>query len=86
MASQANVYTSCTAQSWFTEKARISTGSTTVTFQVLLSPGFSDTIYSAALQIPANTVFDTYVGIGNKVTIVGANFTAEETGSQARTL
>ena len=86
MASQANVYTSCTNQQWFTDKARVATGNTAVTFQVFLAPAFTDTIYSTAIQIPSGLTYDTYVGLGNKVTIVGANFTAEETGSQARTL
>lgn len=85
MASQANVYTVANAQPWYTDKARINTGNTAVTFNVYLAPAFTDTIYSANVQVPPSNSYDTYVGIGNRITINGANFTAEETGSQGRT-
>lgn len=81
MASQANVYTSVSAQAWYTDKCRISTGNTAVTFNVSLSPGFTDTIYGNATQVPPNNIRDVYVGVGNKLTISGANFTAQEVGT-----
>lgn len=81
MASQANVYTSVSAQAWYTDKAMISTGNTAVTYNVALYPGFSDTIYSNAVVIPAYDSQYVYVGVGNKLTVTGANFTAAEAGT-----
>ena len=81
MASQANVYTSVSAQAWYTDKALISTGNTAVTYNVALYPGFSDTIYSNAVVIPAFSYEYVYVGVGNKLTITGSNFTASESGT-----
>lgn len=81
MASQANVYTSVSAQAWFTDKAQISTGNTSVTYNVALAPGFTDTIYSNAVVIPAFDNTYVYVGVGNKLTITGSNFTAAEAGT-----
>ncbi len=93
---QANVYTSASAQAWFTDKARISTGNTAVTFQVdavqltYVNPATGNTanvgtpvgnIYSAAVSVPANSRQDIYVGVGNKLTITGANFTVQELGT-----
>ncbi len=94
--SQANVYTSASAQAWYTDKARISTGNTAVTFQVegvqltYVSPANGNTanvgtpvgnIYSNAVSVPANSRQDIYVGVGNKLTITGANFTVQELGT-----
>lgn len=94
--SQANVYTSASAQAWYTDKARISTGNTAVTFQVeavqltYVSPINGNTanagtavgnIYSNAVSVPANSRQDIYVGVGNKLTISGANFTVQELGT-----
>jgi hypothetical protein len=81
MASQANVYTTVSAQAWYTDKALISTGNTSVTYNVALYPGFSDTIYSNAVVVPANSFEYVYVGVGNKLTVTGANFTASEAGT-----
>ena len=81
MSSQANVYTTVSAQAWYTDKCRISTGATAVTYNVALSPGFTDTIYSAATQISPYNMQDVFVGVGNQLTINGANFTAQEVGT-----
>lgn len=81
MASQSNVYTSVSAQAWYTDKCRIATGNTAVTYNVSLNPGFTDTIYSGNVSVPANSTQDVFVGVGNKLTIAGANFTASEVGT-----
>lgn len=81
MSSQANVYTGATNQVWYTDKARISTGSNTVTYQVNLAPAFTNTIYSNAVVAPANSDTEIYVGVGNKLTIVGGNVTIGELGT-----
>ena len=93
---QANVYTSASAQAWYTDKARISTGSNTVTFQVeavqltYQNPGTGNwanagvavgNIYSNPVQVPANSRQDIYVGVGNKLTVVGGNVTIQELGT-----
>ena len=51
MASQANVFTTVSNQVWYTDKAQISTGTNSVTYNVALAPGFTDTIYSNAVEI-----------------------------------
>lgn len=81
MSSQANVYTSVSAQAWYTDKALISTAGTAVTYNVSLWPSFTDTIYSNAIQIPPYANEYVYVGVGNQLTITGANFTAAEAGT-----
>lgn len=81
MSSQANVYTSVNNQVWNTDKAQIATGNTAVTYQVNLAPSFSNTIYSNAVIIPPDYLEYVYVGVGNKLTITGANFTALEAGT-----
>ena len=81
MSSQANVYTSVSNQVWNTDKVQISTGNTAVTYQVNLAPGFSNTIFSNAVSVPAYKVEYYYVGVGNKLTISGSNFTASEAGT-----
>ncbi len=93
---QANVYTSASAQAWYTDKARISTGNTAVTFQVeavqltYQNPGTGNwanagvavgNIYSNAVSVPASSRQDIYVGVGNKLTISGSNFTVQELGT-----
>lgn len=82
---QANVYTSLANTTVYTDKLRISTGAALVTYQVyataLGNAAPVGNIYSAPIQIPAATTRDVYAGAGNKVTIVGANFTAEELGT-----
>ncbi len=81
MASQANVYTSVSNQAWYTDKAMISTGNAAVTYNVALYPGFTDTIYSNAVTIGQYETTYIYVGVGNKLTISGSNFTAAEAGT-----
>lgn len=95
---QANVYTSVTDQAWFTDKARIATGNTAVTFQVdavqltYVQPGngqvanaeaswSTGNIYSNAMSVPANSTRDVYVGVGNKLTVAGANYVVLELGT-----
>lgn len=93
--SQANVYTSVSAQAWYTDKVRVNTGNTSVTLQVegvqltYKTPVGTVTnagtpvgnIYSNAIVIPANSKYDAYVGVGNKLTIAGSNYTAMELGT-----
>ena len=94
--SQANVYTSASSQVWYTDKARISTGSNSVTFQVeavqltYTNPANGlvanagpvvGNIYSNAVAVPANSRQDIYVGVGNKLTVVGGNVTIQELGT-----
>ena len=93
---QANVDTRASAQAWFTDKARISTGSNTVTFQVeavqltYQNPATGNwanagtvvgNIYSNAVAVPSNSRQDIYVGVGNKLTVVGGNVTIQELGT-----
>ena len=84
MASQTTVYAGAiSAQTWTTDKAMISTGSNSVTAQVILAGepnNNTDTIYSAPIVIPANNTKYIYVGVGNELTIVGTNSTATEVG------
>lgn len=80
--SQANVYTTVNAQAWYTDKCRISTGATAVTYNVnLVYPGPSENLFSAATSVPPYNVQDIFVGVGNELTITGANFTAQEVGT-----
>jgi len=92
---QANVYTTASAQPWYTDKARISTGSNSVTFQVeAVQLTYTQTngnaanvgnavgnIYSNAVAVPANSRQDIYVGVGNKLTVTGGNVTIQELGT-----
>lgn len=92
----ANVYTSLANATWYTDRVSISTGNTAVTFNVYgvavtsTNPGTGNPVtiqeavgnlYSNAVSVPANAVFETYVGAGNKLTVTGANFTATEIGT-----
>lgn len=81
----ANVYTSLSNATVYTDKLQISTGNTAVTLQVyavaLGTANAVGNLYSAAISIPADTVFETYSGAGNKVTIAGSNWTALELGT-----
>ena len=81
----ANVYTSLGNATVYTDKLRVSTGNTAVTYQVyataLGSAAAAGNLYSAAVQIPADTTRDLYAGAGNKVTISGSNWTALELGT-----
>jgi hypothetical protein len=81
----ANVYTTLSNTTVYTDKLQISTGNTGVTCQVyavaLGTANAVGNLYSVAINIPANTVFETYSGAGNKVTIAGSNWTALELGT-----
>jgi len=82
---QANVYTSAANIAWYTDKASISTGNTAVTFNVYApavgTANAVGNIYSNVVSVPATTVTEIYVGVGNKLTITGANFTVQELGT-----
>lgn len=81
----ANVYTSLANAAVYTDKLRVSTGNTAVTYQVyavaLGSAAAAGNLYSAAIQVPANSTRDLYAGVGNQVTITGSNWTALELGT-----
>lgn len=89
MTSQVNVYSGAVANvKWQTDKARIETGTNSVTFQVnignLANASVSgDTIYSNAVIIPANSYKDMFVGVGNYLSIVGGNSTVQELGTSS---
>jgi hypothetical protein len=82
---QANVYTSAANAVWYTDKASISTGNTAVTFNVYATALGNVTavgnIYSNAVSVPATSTQEIYVGVGNFLTVTGANFTIQELGT-----
>lgn len=80
MSSQVTVYTSVSAQVWNTDRCQIATGNTAVQYNVAIAPDFANTIFSSSVQVPANNTRTVIVGVGNKLTITGANFTAAEYG------
>jgi len=86
----ANVYTSLSANTVYTDKLQITTGANAVTYQsyaeALGTGNATGNIFSAPINIPANTVFEAYSGAGNKVTIVGGPFTALELGTASSAL
>jgi hypothetical protein len=86
----ANVYTSLANATVHTDKISIATGHTAVTFQVyavaLGSAAAAGNLYSAPVQVPADSIFETYSGAGNKVTVTGANFTVTELGTASSAL
>lgn len=82
----ANVYTSLSNATVYTDRLEISTNAANAWLQVyavaLGSAGAVGNLYSAPINIPANTVYQTYVGSGNKVTITcTGTFTALELGT-----
>jgi hypothetical protein len=81
----ANVYTSLSNATVYTDKLQISTGANAVTYQVyataLGTAAAVGNIYTTPISIPANTVFEVYSGAGNKVTVAGTPFTALELGT-----
>jgi hypothetical protein len=81
----ANVYTSLANATVYTDRLQVSTAANAVTYQVyataLGSAAPVGNIYSAPISIPANTIFEVYSGVGNKVTITGSPFTALELGT-----
>lgn len=78
-----NVFTTVSSQAWLTDKCRISTGNTAVTFQVnmLTATPSTGNLYSNAVSVPANNSSDVWVGVGNQLTVTGSNFTAQELGT-----
>jgi hypothetical protein len=85
--SQANVYTSATNLVWYTDKCSISTGATSVTFQVYataLGTALPEgNIYSQPSAVDPYSVREIYVGSGNYLTIVGTGFTVAELGTRS---
>ena len=81
----ANVYTSLANATVYTDKLRVSTGNTAVTYQVyavaLGTANAVGNLYSEAISVPANSSQDLYAGAGNHVTITGSNWTALELGT-----
>lgn len=81
----ANVYTSLSNATVYTDKLQITTTTASIIYQVyavaLGTANAVGNLYSVAINIPANTVFETYSGAGNKVTITGSNWTALELGT-----
>lgn len=80
----ANVYTSLANATVYTDRLEIAT-TTAVTYQVyavaLGNQAAAGNLFTAPVQIPANTIKEIYAGAGNKVTVTGANFTALELGT-----
>ena len=77
---------------WTTDKAQVTTGVNAVTFQVKLAgkPTSDATKFlyndgdednTVPVVIPANSKVDLYVGVGNQVTISGANGSCTEIGT-----
>jgi hypothetical protein len=93
--SNVQVYTSLSNVAWQTDRVSISTGNTAVTYNVyLVALTYNDTngnvivsqaalgnLFSNAVSIPATTTQEVYVGVGNKLTIIGSNYTAQEIGT-----
>lgn len=80
----ANVYTTVSGVTWSTEKCRLATGNSAITYNVL-NTETDENIYSNPNQIPPHTITHVYVGIGNELTVTGSDFTATESGSKGRT-
>jgi hypothetical protein len=86
----ANVYTTLSNTTVYTDKLQISTAANAVTYQsfavALGTANAVGNIYSAPISIPANTVFEVYSGAGNRVTVTGTPFTALELGTASSAL
>jgi len=81
---QANVFTQVASVAWATDKCRITTSNTVVTYQVnIVYPTASGNLFSVPAAIPADSSIDVYVGTGNELTITGDNFTAQEIGTSS---
>ena len=78
----ANVYTTVSSLAWNTDKCRITTGNTAVTYQVNMLYGTPATgnLFSEPTSIPANWTQDVWVGVGNQLTVTG-NCTIQEVGT-----
>lgn len=69
---QANVYTSASSQTIYTDKVRIAAGTSPVTYQVnIIYPSATGNLYSNSPSIPANSERDVFVGVGNQLTVAG---------------
>ena len=81
----ANVYTSMANAVVYTDKVRLATGSTAVTYNVWIDYPVAATgnLFSQATQIPADSTRDVYVGVSNRMTVSGSNFTVTEIGTQS---
>jgi hypothetical protein len=81
----ANVYTTLSNTTVYTDKLQISTAANAVTYQAyataLGTAAAVGNIYSAPISIPPNSVFEVYSGAGNRVTVTGTPFTALELGT-----
>jgi hypothetical protein len=82
----ANVYTSLSNTTVYTDKLEITTNAANAWVQVyataLGTANAVGNLYSVPINIPANTVYQTYAGAGNKVTVVcSGTFTALELGT-----
>jgi hypothetical protein len=86
----ANVYTTLANATVYTDKLSIATGNTAVTYNVyavaLGAAAAVGNLYSAAVQVPANSTVEIYSGAGNKVTVTGSNWTATELGTASSAL
>lgn len=82
MSSEANVYTTVGNITWQTDRCQISTGTSAVTYNVTLA-NTANTIFSAPIQIPANSSREVIIGVGNYLTITGSGFTAAEFGTRS---
>jgi hypothetical protein len=81
-----NVYNSAlTNQLWYTDKCKISTTTTAVTYQVYATALGNATaqgnIYSDNETLGSNKIKYIYVGVGNYLTITGSGFTAVAIGT-----
>ena len=56
------------------------------TITATITPAAVGNLYSANPQIPANSREQIYVGVGNKLTIIGGNSTAQEIGTASSAL
>lgn len=70
---------------WTTDKASIAANSTDVTYQVFATAlGTADAVgnlYANVVSVPAGTVQEVYVGVGNRLILAGSNVTALALGT-----
>jgi hypothetical protein len=79
---QANVVSAGTAHTWYTDKARISTGNTSILYNVdIYHPTYTGNLFSELNQIPAFSTRDVWVGVNNMLHISGSDWTAQELGT-----
>ena len=82
--SQANVYYTADFQTWYTDKARINTGTNPVSYFVnIIYPSATGNLYSQPPSVPANSSREIFVGVGNQLTVDGGagGVTIEEIGT-----